>query len=141
MYLTEQELRDQFLALRRTAEALRTCRAVPGGVERLCVLGCGSSYSLAKSAALQFSQHTGLPAWALPAGDVLVNFSAYETMLRGTAVLLLSRSGATILGGQTRIGHDSVIGGNVWLTHSVPPHSKVYNSQPDPAVRTKATHG
>ena len=95
MYLTEQELRDQFLALRRTAEALRTCRAVPGGVERLCVLGCGSSYSLAKSAALQFSQHTGLPAWALPAGDVLVNFSAYETMLRGTAVLLLSRSGAT----------------------------------------------
>lgn len=50
-------------------------------------------------------------------------------------------AGATILGGQTRIGHDSVIGGNVWLTHSVPPHSKVYNSQPDPAVRTKATHG
>ena len=28
-------------------------------------------------------------------------------------------AGATILGGKTRIGSDSVIGGNVWLTHSV----------------------
>ena len=34
-------------------------------------------------------------------------------------------SNATILGGRTRIGHDSVIGGNVWLTESVPPHSIV----------------
>ena len=28
-------------------------------------------------------------------------------------------AGATILGGQTRIGSDCVIGGSVWLTHSV----------------------
>lgn len=35
-------------------------------------------------------------------------------------------AGATILGGQTQIGHDSIIGGNVWLTRSVPPFSKVY---------------
>lgn len=34
-------------------------------------------------------------------------------------------SEATILGGQTHIGHHSVIGGNVWLTDSVPPFSKV----------------
>lgn len=32
---------------------------------------------------------------------------------------------ATILGGDTRIGEGSVIGGNVWLTHSVPPGSVV----------------
>ena len=37
-------------------------------------------------------------------------------------------SGATILGGTTTIGKGSVIGGNVWLVHSVPPGSKVYNS-------------
>ncbi len=37
-------------------------------------------------------------------------------------------AGATILGGQTFIGDDSVIGGNVWLTHSVPAGSKVYNT-------------
>ncbi len=34
-------------------------------------------------------------------------------------------SNATILGGRTRIGHDSVIGGNVWLTDSVPAYSIV----------------
>lgn len=44
-------------------------------------------------------------------------------------------AGATILGGDTRIGHDSVIGGNVWLTHSVPPYSKVYNAQPSPIIK------
>ena len=37
-------------------------------------------------------------------------------------------SGATILGGETTIGHDSVIGGNVSLTESVDPYSMVYHS-------------
>ncbi|HSZ24324.1 MAG TPA: serine O-acetyltransferase EpsC [Cytophagaceae bacterium] len=36
-------------------------------------------------------------------------------------------SGATILGGNTTIGHDSIIGGNVWLTHSIAPYTKVYH--------------
>lgn len=36
-------------------------------------------------------------------------------------------SGATILGGETRIGARSVIGGNVWITKSVLPDSKVYH--------------
>ena len=35
-------------------------------------------------------------------------------------------AGATILGGETIIGQNSVIGGNVWLTRSVPTHSKIY---------------
>lgn len=35
-------------------------------------------------------------------------------------------SGATILGGHTVIGQGSIIGGNVWLTKSVPPGSKIY---------------
>jgi len=38
---------------------------------------------------------------------------------------------ATILGGKTRIGHHSVIGGNVWLTHSVEPYSKVVVKDPE----------
>lgn len=33
---------------------------------------------------------------------------------------------ATILGGDTIIGEGSVIGGNVWITESVAPYSKVY---------------
>ena len=35
-------------------------------------------------------------------------------------------AGATILGGDTVIGRNSIVGGNVWLTRSVPPHSKIY---------------
>lgn len=38
-------------------------------------------------------------------------------------------AGSTILGGKTTIGHDTVIGGNVWLTESVVPHSVVYRNQ------------
>jgi serine O-acetyltransferase len=36
-------------------------------------------------------------------------------------------SGATILGGDTVIGHHSIIGGNVWLTKTVQPYSTVYH--------------
>ena len=43
-------------------------------------------------------------------------------------------AGATILGGHTKIGDGAEIGGNVWLTHSIPPGSKVYNKQPSPII-------
>ena len=33
---------------------------------------------------------------------------------------------ATILGGDTHVGNRSVIGGNVWLIHSVPEDTKLY---------------
>lgn len=36
-------------------------------------------------------------------------------------------SGSSILGGDTVVGHHSVIGGNVWLTKSVDPYSIVYH--------------
>ena len=39
-------------------------------------------------------------------------------------------AGATILGGDTTIGRGSVIGGNVWLTHSVPPGTRVLQDSP-----------
>ena len=38
-------------------------------------------------------------------------------------------AGATILGGETVIGRGSVIGANVWLTHSVPPYTRVIDSK------------
>lgn len=44
-------------------------------------------------------------------------------------------AGATILGGDTTIGHHSVIGGNVWLTASVESYSTVYNAQPSPIIK------
>jgi serine O-acetyltransferase len=45
--------------------------------------------------------------------------------------------GATILGGDTRVGHHSVIGGNVWLTHSVAPYSRVTVKDPELLIRNK----
>jgi serine O-acetyltransferase len=45
-------------------------------------------------------------------------------------------SGATILGRIT-IGKGSVIGGNVWLTHSVPPGSRVRQGQPSVDIEVR----
>ncbi len=45
-------------------------------------------------------------------------------------------AGTTILGGKTVVGRGSVIGGNVWLTESVEPHSLVYH-QPQIVIRDK----
>jgi serine O-acetyltransferase len=47
---------------------------------------------------------------------------------------------ATILGGQTVIGHDSIVGGNVFLTDSVPPLSIVYHKS-QVSVRQKKDNG
>ena len=47
-------------------------------------------------------------------------------------------AGATILGGDVVIGRGSVIGGNVWLTESVPPASKVVSEPPRTLVRQRS---
>lgn len=36
---------------------------------------------------------------------------------------------AVILGGDTIVGHHSIVGGNVWMTESVPPYSVVYHER------------
>jgi len=45
---------------------------------------------------------------------------------------------ATILGGNTRVGHHSTIGGNVWLTQSVAPYSTVVVKDPELVIRNRA---
>lgn len=53
-------------------------------------------------------------------------------------------AGATVLGGDTTIGRGSVIGGSCWITHAIPPGTKVLLQEPqmkfrgptpDPAAR------
>ena len=44
---------------------------------------------------------------------------------------------ATILGGRTIIGHDSVVGSSVWLTHSVAPHTTVVMEKPRLRIRAE----
>ena len=45
-------------------------------------------------------------------------------------------AGATILGDIT-VGHDSVVGGNVWLTESVEPYSRITMGKPDLSIRQR----
>jgi serine O-acetyltransferase len=42
---------------------------------------------------------------------------------------------ATLLGGETVVGHDSVIGSSVWLTRSVPPGTTVVLEKPKLRMR------
>ena len=46
-------------------------------------------------------------------------------------------AGATILGGDTTIGHHSIIGGKVWLTESVNPYSVVMMEAPPLRIRSR----
>ena len=43
---------------------------------------------------------------------------------------------ATILGGDTIIGHHAVIGSSVWLTHSVAPNTAVTMEKPSLRIKT-----
>ena len=43
---------------------------------------------------------------------------------------------ATILGGATHIGDYAIIGGNTWVTESVPPHATVYH-KPEITIKAK----
>jgi serine O-acetyltransferase len=47
---------------------------------------------------------------------------------------------ATILGGETVIGHHAVIGSNVWLTHSVAPHTVVALEKPQLRMKGPETY-
>jgi serine O-acetyltransferase len=49
-------------------------------------------------------------------------------------------SGATILGGDTTIGHHSIIGGNVWLTKSISPYTTVYHKAANELIEQQTQH-
>jgi serine O-acetyltransferase len=60
-------------------------------------------------------------------GNLLRDIRRHPTLEDNVTVY----SGATILGGDTVIGRGSTIGGNVWLTESVPPGTKVVIETPE----------
>lgn len=67
--------------------------------------------------------YQGVTLGALSVDKTQRNIKRHPTI--GNHVIIYS--GATILGGETFIGDHSVIGGNVWLTRSVPEGSTVYH--------------
>lgn len=70
--------------------------------------------------------YQGVTLGALAVSKKLAHKKRHPTL--GNDVVVYAN--ATILGGTTEIGDGSIIGGNVWLTHSVPPRSIVqFNSR------------
>jgi serine O-acetyltransferase len=75
--------------------------------------------------------YQGVTLGALRVAKALANVQRHPTIEDDVTVY----ANATILGGRTVIGRGSVIGGNVWLTHSVPPGSIVTHAVPDERLR------
>lgn len=76
--------------------------------------------------------YQGVTLGALQVDKSLANVKRHPT-IEDNCILYAN---STILGGRTVVGHDSVIGGNSWLTESVPPFSIVLH-QSQVKVRTK----
>jgi len=66
--------------------------------------------------------YQGVTLGALSVSKEMAKTKRHPTI--GDRVLIYAN--ATILGGETNIGSDSIIGGNVWITKSVPDGSRVY---------------
>ncbi|MDA0659038.1 MAG: serine acetyltransferase [Planctomycetota bacterium] len=66
------------------------------------------------------------------AGNLLRGHKRHPTI--GDRVVIYAN--ATVLGGKTVVGHDSVIGSSVWLTESVDPHTTVLLEKPKLRLRS-----
>ncbi|WP_442590503.1 serine O-acetyltransferase EpsC [Pedobacter sp. AW31-3R] len=77
--------------------------------------------------------YQGVTLGALSVEKYMANTKRHPTI--GDRVIIYS--GATILGGDTFIGENCIIGGNVWLTKSVPSFSTVYHQSAMKVIETK----
>ena len=99
MKLTYTEILDTFNALKKTGGYLEDTW---GSIEnffkyrkRFVFIGCGSSYSLAKSMAAMTHAGFGFPSSAMAAGDILLHAGRYAKIFNDAAVICISRSGRT----------------------------------------------
>jgi serine O-acetyltransferase len=69
--------------------------------------------------------YQGVTLGALSVAKTMASTKRHPTIEDGVVIY----SGATILGGETIVGKDSIIGGNVWLTRSVAPNTKIYHQE------------
>lgn len=101
MYLTEAEILDTPLALASTCSYFKKRDGdlakffTDHKQRKFTVFGCGSSFMLAKSAATLLASMPDTAASAIPAGDYILNHDFWQETVRGSIVILLSRSGMT----------------------------------------------
>lgn len=97
--LTYNEIMDQFNRLNKTKEFIDSkiddIKRIYSGYEYIVYIGCGSSYSVAKSLALATAMRLNKKSLALPAGDVMLRPKKYKDMINNALVIALSRSGST----------------------------------------------
>lgn len=67
--------------------------------------------------------YQGVTLGALQVEKSLANTKRHPTIEHDVIIY----ANATILGGETVVGHHSILGGNVWITRSLPPYSRVYH--------------
>jgi serine O-acetyltransferase len=67
-------------------------------------------------------------------GNLIRNKKRHPTLENDVVVY----ANATILGGESVIGHHAVIGSSVWLTHGVPPYTVVSLEKPSLRIRNPA---
>jgi glucosamine--fructose-6-phosphate aminotransferase (isomerizing) len=99
MYLVKKEMENQFDALNLTVEYLdqqsdKICHFFESE-NKIIVFGCGSSLSVAKSIAMMLTGMAGRSAFAVAAGDYIVNEKDYATFIKDAAIISVSRSGST----------------------------------------------
>lgn len=101
MYLVKKEIFDQYNALQRTydyfidkADEIRSFWS-NNKVEGITFTGCGSSYSICRSAEVSAMMRLGISSSSMATGDLLVNFNHYENIIKNTMLIAPSRSGST----------------------------------------------
>lgn len=101
MYKIETEIFNQYESLAQTYNYLMGRVGEikefwdKGNFRSITFIGCGSSYSLCKSAEVSVKLLLGCPANSIPGGDVLLNFPMYRELLKGSLLIMPSRSGST----------------------------------------------
>ena len=99
MAKTYDEILNQYEAMGKTKRYLdsraEAISVLLGEQRPIVAVGCGSSYSLAQSAAFMAQLRLKRPAMALAGGDLLLRVEEYRPLLEGCLMVVLSRSGET----------------------------------------------
>ena len=100
-FKTEKEIFSQYEALNKTYKyILGISDKIKNLISKisydsLTFIGCGSSYSLCKSACVFAKIKLGIASNSIAAGDLMLNFPTYLKLMKNTLLITLSRSGST----------------------------------------------
>jgi len=100
MYHIEKEIDNQFDSISKTVDYVADRREeilrLFKDKKKIRFIGSGSSYLVAQSASLFFGMNgADYDTYALPAGDLMLNFNRYKDFFKDSIVVCLTRSGST----------------------------------------------